>query len=175
MKKAGCNNIGYGIESGSQKMLDSMKKGVAVEQAKKAILLTKKAGIIPHATFMVGTPGETKETILETVEFCKEVRLPHRIEIFFITPFPSTPLYEYAKGRGLINNEEEYIEKLGNVVDFTINLTDMSDEELINSRDWAEKKASINMLRWVFEYFRYFGFLSLVKSGIKNIYKLKNI
>lgn len=167
MKKAGCNNIGYGIESGSQKMLDFMNKGVTVEQAKKAILLTKKSGIKPHATFMIGTPGETKETIWETVKFCKEVKLSHRIEIFFTTPFPSTPLYEYSKEKGLIKNEEEYIEKLGNVADFTLNLTDMPDKELVRLRKCAQKEASISSLRWILEYYNDFGFFSLIKSFIK--------
>ena len=167
MKKAGCHYIGYGVESGSQMMLNSMRKGITVEQAKKAILLTKKAGIMPHATFMIGTPGETRETIRETIKFCKEVRLPHRIEIFFTTPFPSTPLYEYAKESGLIKDEEKYIERLGDVADFVINLTDMTNKELIDLRNRAEKESSINLLKWVFDYYRYYGFSSLVKSGIK--------
>jgi radical SAM superfamily enzyme YgiQ (UPF0313 family) len=169
MKKAWCNFIGYGIESGSQRMLDVMNKGATVEQAKKAVLLTKKAGMMQHASFMVGTPQETKETIWETVRFCKEVRLPHRIELFFTTPFPSTPLYEYAKEKNLITDEDKYIEKLGNVVDFAINLTDIPDEELIRLRDNAEKEASASLLERVVKYYQFFGISALIKSGINTL------
>ena len=63
MKQAGCILISYGIETGSQKMLDSIGKGVKVEQAKKAIRLTKKTGMQIVTSFMVGVPGETPETI----------------------------------------------------------------------------------------------------------------
>ena len=67
MREAGCTNVDYGIESGSQKILDVMKKKVSVSQAKKALLLTRKcfgdAGKNWNFTMMIGTPGETKETI----------------------------------------------------------------------------------------------------------------
>jgi len=174
MKKAGCNNITYGIESGSQKMLNSMRKGTTVEQGKRAIELTKKVGMRPHAGFMVGTVGETKETIQETVKFWKDINIAsQRMEIFFTTPFPATQLYNYAKERGLIKNEDKYIEKLGDVADFTINLTDMSDEELMNLRNQAVKECDISLVKWAYDYYRCFGGLSLIKSGIDKLKKGK--
>ena len=87
MADAGCVLIGYGIESGSQKILDFVNKQVSVEQAKKAIRLTKKHLGWADCSFMIGYPGETKETIQETIDFCKELDLAPEV-IFFLTPYP---------------------------------------------------------------------------------------
>ena len=82
MADAGCVLIGYGIESGSQKILDFVNKQVSVEQAKKATRLTKKHLGWADCSFMIGYPGETKETIQETIDFCKELDLVSEV-IFF--------------------------------------------------------------------------------------------
>jgi radical SAM superfamily enzyme YgiQ (UPF0313 family) len=89
MAEAGCVLIGYGIESGSQRMLDFINKRVTVEQAKNAIRLTKKYLGWADCSFMIGYPGETKETIQETIDFCKELDLAPEV-IFFLTPYPGT-------------------------------------------------------------------------------------
>ena len=92
MKKAGCEILSYGFESGSQKILDNMKKGIKVEQAENAIRLTRKAGITVTGSFMIGMIGETEETMKDTVDFIKRTKLPlHRF--FYTTAYPSTPLY----------------------------------------------------------------------------------
>jgi len=67
MAETGCVWIGYGIESGSQKILDAMNKKASIEKAKSAIRNTRKAGIFPNTTFIFGYPGETRETIQETI------------------------------------------------------------------------------------------------------------
>jgi radical SAM superfamily enzyme YgiQ (UPF0313 family) len=140
MKKAGCTSVSYGIESGSQKILDLMKKRVTVEQAKRAILLNKKVGLRHPTSFILGMPGETPETVKETIEFCKELNIPLK-SIMFATPYPGTELYQKAKAEGRIVDEEEFIMKLGDAVSFTINLTDtFSDEELIKIRDYMIKE-----------------------------------
>ena len=132
MADAGCVLIGYGIESGSQKMLDVIKKNVTVEQAKEAIRLTKRYLGWADCSFMIGYPGETRETIKETVDFCKELDLSPEV-IFFITPYPGTELYRIALQQGKIKDEEEYImglEEQGERVN--VNFTEFSDEELIS-------------------------------------------
>ncbi len=130
MVDAGCVLIGYGIESGSQRMLDIMKKGVTVDQAKEAIRLTKKHLGWADCSFMIGTPGETRETIKETINFCKELDLKPEV-IFFMTPYPGTELYQMALEQGKIIDEEEYILNLGEQGEkIRINFTDISDEEL---------------------------------------------
>ena len=126
MAEAGCVWIGYGIESGSQKILDKMNKKAIASQAERAIENTRKAGIFPNTTFIFGYPGETIETIQETVDFKK--RLALECGSFFATPYPGTPLYR--KMKHLITDEEQFIESLGNATEFSINLTDFSDDEL---------------------------------------------
>jgi anaerobic magnesium-protoporphyrin IX monomethyl ester cyclase len=140
MADAGCVLIGYGIESGSQKMLDVMKKGVTVEQAKEAIRLTKKYLGWADCSFIVGTPGETKETIQETINFCKEVDLAPEV-IFFATPYPGTELYRMALEQGKINNEEEYILNLGEQGEkIRVNFSELSDEQLWEAQEYAIKE-----------------------------------
>jgi len=131
MAEAGCVLIGYGIESGSQKMLDIMKKKVTVEQAKQAVKLTQKYLGWADCSFMIGTPGETKETIQETIDFCKQLNLIPEV-IFFATPYPGTELYRIAIQQGKIKDEEAYVQSLGEQGEkIALNFTEFSDEELL--------------------------------------------
>ena len=134
LKDAGCNMVGYGIESGSQKILDAMNKQVTVEQAENAIKLTKKIFGDVDCSFMVGYPGETKKTLKETETFCKELGLTPEV-IFFATPYPGTKLYEYAKEIGLIKDEVKYISKLWEQGErIATNFTNWTNEELFKKR-----------------------------------------
>jgi len=135
MADSGCTLIGYGIESGSQKMLDLIKKRFTVEQAKNAVKWTKKHLGWADCSFMIGYPGETKETIRETIDFCKELNLTPEV-IFFITPYPGTELYQMAVAEGKIEDEEEYLLNLGEQGEkVRVNFTDFSDEELTKIKE----------------------------------------
>lgn len=125
MAEVGCVWIGYGIESGSQEILDAMNKKATVAQAKEAIQNTRRAGIYPNTTFIFGYPGESLRTIQETIDFKREMGI--ECSSFFATPYPGTPLYEKIKG--CIRDQEDFIRRLGNATEFTINLTGFSDEE----------------------------------------------
>lgn len=92
MKKAGCWMISYGIESGSQKMLEKMMKGVTKNQVIKALELTRKNDIVSKGFFMVGIPGETNETLKETLSFVKKLPLDE-LNINFFTPFPGSKFF----------------------------------------------------------------------------------
>jgi radical SAM superfamily enzyme YgiQ (UPF0313 family) len=130
MADAGCVLIGYGIESGSQKMLDRMKKGATVEQARKAMRLSLRYIQQTDCSFILGLPGETRETIQETIDFCKDVNLTPEV-IFFATPYPGTELYEMALREGKIKNEEEYLLGFGEQGEkVRVNFTDFTDTEL---------------------------------------------
>ena len=130
MAEAGCVLIGYGIESGSQKMLNIMKKKVLVEQAKQAVRLTQQYLGWADCSFMIGTPGETKGTIQETIDFCKQLSLIPEV-IFFATPYPGTELYRMAIQRGKIKDEEAYAMSLGEQGEkIRVNFTDFSTDEL---------------------------------------------
>ena len=109
MKKANCGVIFYGIEFGNQRILDFSGKKTTLSQVRRAIKMTKEAGIIPTGNFMIGYPTETKETIEDTIAFAKELDL-EEASFSIVTPFPGTRLYDYCKENDLLelSNWEEY-------------------------------------------------------------------
>jgi len=102
MKAAGLEAIAFGVESGSQRMLDFYRKDVTLQQAKTAFDLCHKNNIITHAYIMLGAPDETKEDLQKTLEFLKELR-PYSCRLYITTPIPGNFLYDYAKKRDMIN------------------------------------------------------------------------
>lgn len=109
MKNAGCWMISYGIESGCQKILNISKKKNTVEQSKKAVELTKNAGMKTMGHFILGLPGDTVETAQETTRFSKSLNLDFA-QYYSAAPFPGSRLYWMAKENQWIQNEswEEY-------------------------------------------------------------------
>lgn len=105
MKKAGCVIISYGIESGSQKILDNLKKGIRVNQIKKAAMLARKFGFKLNYFIIVGSPGETDDTIRETMKIIEETK-PTSIFTYIMQLTPGTEIYEMAKKYGFINDNE---------------------------------------------------------------------
>jgi anaerobic magnesium-protoporphyrin IX monomethyl ester cyclase len=104
MKKAGCHYIKYGVESGSQKMLDAMKKGITLEEVRKAFKATRKVGIKTQAFFLFGLPWETRETAKETIEFAKEIK-PDSAQFAIVVPHPGTELYDLCLQKGWLKYE----------------------------------------------------------------------
>lgn len=102
MKKAGFIHLSFGVESGSQKILDVLRKGTKVKQIENAFALCEKVGIAGRANIMVGSPEETKETIKETIDLIKRIKADF-IYLSATTPTPGSDLYDYAKKRGMLN------------------------------------------------------------------------
>ncbi len=97
MRKAGCIQISYGVESGSKKIRDSLNKKITNSEIEKAFDVTSKYGILPRAYFIYGCPGENRETIQETTDLIKRIK-PLVIHFFVLSLFPGTTLYtEYKK------------------------------------------------------------------------------
>jgi radical SAM superfamily enzyme YgiQ (UPF0313 family) len=95
-REAGCHTIKFGIESGVQSILDGMNKGYKIEQAYQVLTWVKKAGIRSHAHVMLGNPGDTIDTIKETVSFVKRLD-PTTATFGICTPYPGTPLFEEVR------------------------------------------------------------------------------
>lgn len=93
MKKAGCHLIKIGVESGSQEILDRVKKGVTLDEVRTTFALCRKIGIKTHAHFMIGNPGETEETVKATIAFAKEIK-PTTATFGILTLYPGTPLWD---------------------------------------------------------------------------------
>ncbi|MFB6088256.1 MAG: radical SAM protein [Candidatus Aenigmatarchaeota archaeon] len=96
MKEAGCQLIWYGIESGSQKILNNLNKNIDLMDTKKSIDLTRKSGIRPCGFFIIGSPGETEKEIKRTIEFAKELPLFYA-QFLKMVARPGTNLYEDVK------------------------------------------------------------------------------
>ncbi len=101
MKKAGCWLVSFGVESGNQYILDMTQKGITIEQSREALRLAKKCKLKTFVTFIIGMPWENKETIMQTLDFGREIDGDF-FEIILPFPFPGTKYYEIAKRDGLI-------------------------------------------------------------------------
>lgn len=106
MKNAGCVRVFFGIESGNNGILKIMKKQATVEQAKKAVHTFKRTGIQVGAFFILGYPGESEETILNTVNFASSLPLDY-LSFTFPYPIPGTPLYDRVKNRMISKEWQE--------------------------------------------------------------------
>ncbi len=99
MAEAGCWQIWYGVESGSQRILDSLAKHVTLPRIRQAVRLTKTAGISPCGFFMLGMPTETVDDIEATIRFSRELPLDEAHFTFF-TPMPGSEVYETVTEHG---------------------------------------------------------------------------
>lgn len=129
LKDTGCIEIGYGHESGSEKILKEYRKGVSVSQNTKATLLTRKAGIVVPIQLVIGSPGETSHTIFETSKFLKNVRAL-TVSANYIIPLPGTPIWNYVMKKKLIDDIESYLDRVasvGGTYKIGLNLTSSSD------------------------------------------------
>lgn len=105
MRRAGCHRVYYGVESGSPRILKAANKRFTVNQVARAFEWTHKAGLEPCCFLMVGNPGESPETIGETVSLMRAIR-PATMPIIGITTIlPGTELYELSKRQGLITDD----------------------------------------------------------------------
>lgn len=104
VKKAGLEKISYGIESGSPKILKTINKKITTQQIIDVFKWTKKAGIIPTCTLVIGNPGETTETLMETKKLIKIIK-PAAVYNHSATIFPGTPLEQLAIKQGIFSRD----------------------------------------------------------------------
>jgi len=135
MKKAGCRMMIVGYESGNQNILNNIKKGITLEMAEEFTKNAKKAGIKIFGCFMIGLPGDTRETIQETFEWAKKVN-PDMAQIEQIVPFPGTEFYDWAKDKGylLTDEPEEWLNETGQL-NFIIDYPNLRRDEIAELRD----------------------------------------
>jgi len=139
MHEAGCRWIGYGIESGSQKMLDGMGKRQRVENVERSIQLARDAGIIVTGTFILGLPGETEESIKETEQFMIRNRIFN--VPFFPVPYPGTRLFDDCAEKNILACDESFIRSLErDATELTFNFSNLSDAKLLQIRDELVQK-----------------------------------
>ncbi|MCD7893362.1 MAG: B12-binding domain-containing radical SAM protein [Erysipelotrichaceae bacterium] len=140
MKDSGCSLIIPGIESGSQTLLNNMKKGTTIKQIEEYVKNAKKAGLLIHACYMVGNKGETRETMEETLKFAIKLNTD-TAQFYTLHPYPGTEAYNWAVDAGYLKNDnfENWIKKDG-THNCVINLDNISSKELVEFCDYARKK-----------------------------------
>ncbi|MDQ7772369.1 MAG: radical SAM protein [Elusimicrobiales bacterium] len=104
MKEAGCWQIWYGVESGSDEILARIMKNTTTRQVRDAVRMTRDAGISPCGFFMLGHPGETPATLERTIRFSRELPLDEA-HFSFTTPFPGSWLYDHAEEYGTFDRD----------------------------------------------------------------------
>ena len=104
LKEAHCERIHYGVEAGTDKILKVLRKGITLEQAREVFRLTREVGISTLAYFMVGSPTETREDVMQTIEFAKELD-PDFVHITIFTPFPATALHKQGLEEGVLKGD----------------------------------------------------------------------
>ena len=159
MRKGGCIGISYGVESGSQKVLDEANKGIKVEQAYEAVRYAKDAGIKTVGHFILGLPGETEETMKHTIEYSKQLGLD-LAQFYCAVPFPGSRLYDRALNEGCIKNSGFDHFKQDSAF---MELPTVSSRVVNNYRNLAYRKFYFNLSR---------GFRTLKLINWKDVRKL---
>ena len=105
MKDSGCVQVYLGLESGTQQTLNFLNKGLTIERTIDAVSIAKNAGLRVESNFMIGIPGETKDSINKTISFVKKMNIDYP-SFTILTPYPGTPLYSYAEKNNLLLSKE---------------------------------------------------------------------
>lgn len=134
LKKMNVKGVSMGLESGTPRILNYLKGDtINIKDHMRAIRIFKKYGIEPSASFIIGSPSETREEILQTFKFIKDSKL-RGFGIYVLTPLPGTPIWEYAKERGMVNEKMDWsslnVEFLENHEEAIILSETLSREEL---------------------------------------------
>ena len=147
-KDANCIGIGYGVESGSQKLLDNMNKHTKVEKIEEVLKATPRAGINMKVQLMFGYPGEDEQTVHETIDMMRRVDHPGR-RMTLTTPIPGSELYDQCVTNGQIVDEVSYLtglEKSFGHGKVHVNFTPWADDEVYPRKYEAEDNMKRNFI-----------------------------
>jgi hopanoid biosynthesis associated radical SAM protein HpnJ len=117
MKEAGCRLLIVGYETGDAQILKNMKKGATIDMANRFTADARKLGLVIHGDFIIGMPGETRDTIRNTIDFAKRLDV-ETIQVSIAHAYPGTEFYEYAKTNNLVqlNMSDDEGHQLPNVI-----------------------------------------------------------
>lgn len=139
MKKAGCRLIIIGFESADQQILDNIDKGSQAELMEEFFKNTKKAGLLLHAAFMAGNPGETEQTLAKTFAMAKRF-MPDTVQFFPLMAYPGTRAYDWAKKNNFLKSDDfsDWLTKEG-LHNCVLNLPNLSSKKLVQWCDSSRK------------------------------------
>lgn len=140
MHASGCRSVCVGFESGSQNLLDTIKKRITVDKMSDFMIAAKKAGILVHGCFMIGLPGETRATAQETLDLAKRLN-PDTMQFYPIMVYPGTEAYEWYKSRHLIITDDfsKWITPAG-LHNTVVRTEQMTPEEMVAFCDKARRE-----------------------------------
>jgi len=149
MKRAGCVLVTVGFESLSQEILNNIHKGTTVEQIIKFVKDTKKAGLLVHAAYMVGNPGETKESLENMLALAKKMNTDSA-QFYPLVVYPGTEAYKWAKDNGYLITEDytKWADENGGY-SCLISTPFLSKNEVLNFCQKANKEYYLR-LRYIF-------------------------
>ncbi len=162
LKQAGCIYVAFGVESGSQKILnESLNKGITIEQIINAFDICKKVGLISSASLMIGSPGDTKETIQETISLVQRIK-PDTIDVHFTTPTPGSYMFDQFKDSLITSQKNRY--QVGG-----LSLSNLSKQDLEELHDelqaaWRNTKEKRKHYRKAVQTY----FFGIASRGIRN-------
>lgn len=138
MREAGCHTVSFGVESGNAGILKTIKKGITIQQVIKAVDLCNEVGMAPHASFILGLPGETPETLNETIDFgetLKSMGVSHGFHL--LAPFPGTAVRERSEAYGIKILTDDWSQYHANraIVETSTVTREMMDERVV---DWEK-------------------------------------
>ena len=136
--KAGCVHVGFSLESGNDKILEAMNKKVKSGYFNEQINICREAGLMANTSIIVGYPQETLETIAETMSKLEALKVYPSTG--FLLALPETGMWKYAIENNYITDIDRYLTEITERQDFSLNLTEMSDEQLkAETMKWLEK------------------------------------
>jgi radical SAM superfamily enzyme YgiQ (UPF0313 family) len=130
LKDGGLRLFVVGYESGNEQILKNIKKGVSVERARRFTKDCHDVGILIHGTFIVGLPGETKDTIEETIRFAQEMN-PETLQVSLASPYPGTAMYEYVRQNNFLT-VDSLVDETG-YQKCTVSYPEISADEIFKS------------------------------------------
>jgi len=137
LKKSGCRFAAIGVESGNEDMLIKIGKKETKEQFRRAIKIMREAGLASIASYIIGFPADTHESIRETIDFAFELNADQS-KFMILTPYPGTRIYELARQKGMVDPKNLQQMEAANYYDSVfINLSNVSDEDLLRYQDEA--------------------------------------
>ncbi len=163
MKKAGCFQVEFGFESGSQKILDSINKKASIDEYFRAIEITKKVKLRILANIIVGFPGETENDIILTADFMRFIR-PNIFGFYVLMPLPGTKIFEKY-----ISDKENFDYNLADPLSPKFNITAMSKD--VFEKYYFEIRRNIVFPTYAWDYIKY-NFITDFKTSFIYLYRL---